>query len=188
MRKTFLVCIVCFCIAEIAAQNLPSIKGYTWGMKYENILKKLQEKEIDYVEYSEDEKSIICGDYHLLMSQIGLSEGYNTIFRFNENNELFCILILMRQDRFDELQNTNIINNVTSFITVTNVEWNFLRKKYGEETFKNLPDVSKGNVDQQILWSFDDGAIELRRTWYGTFRKCKDFVFYIAIKSETYDE
>ena len=49
-------------------------------MKYENILKKLQEKEIDYVEYSEDEKSIICGDYHLLMSQIGLSEGYNTIF------------------------------------------------------------------------------------------------------------
>ena len=187
--KFFLICaFMCFHMVEINAQNLPSIKSFTWGMKYENVLKKLQMKKIDYIEYNEEETSIICDDYHLLMSQIGLSEGYNTIFRFNSDNELFGIVVLMRQDKFDELQEDDIINNVTDFLKTTNIEWQFLRKKYGEETFKNMPDVSKNDVEQQILWSFDDGAIEMRRAWYGTYRKCKDFVFYVAIQCETYED
>lgn len=157
-------------------------------MKYENILKKLQSKEIDYIECNEEGIDIICPDYHLLMSQVGLSKGYNTVFRFNENNELFCIVVLMRQDRFDELQRDCIINNVTDFFTTTNMEWQFFRKKYGEETFKNIPDTSKGNIEQKILWSFDDGVIELRRSWNGTYRECKNYVFYVAIQSETYED
>lgn len=187
MKKIFLISIMFFYITEITAQNLPSIKGYTWGMKYENVLQRLQSKEIDYVDCNGEETAIVCGDYHLLMSQVGLSEGYNTVFRFNENNELFCIVIVMRQDRFDELQRDNIINNVTDFFSTTNIEWLFLKKRYGEETFKNMPDTSKENVEQQILWSFDDGAIELRRSWNGTYRKCKDYVFYVAIQCETYE-
>lgn len=176
-----------FYITEISAQNLPSIKGYTWGMKYENILKKLQSKEIDYIECNEEETYIICNDYHILMSQIGLAEGYNTVFRFNENNELFCIVILMRQDRFDRLQKDNIINNVTDFFSTTNMEWHYLRKKYGEETFKNTPDTSKRNIEQKIIWSFDDGIIELRRSWSGTYQKCEDYIFIVAIQCETYE-
>lgn len=187
MKKYFLICIMCCIhITKIVAQDLPAIKGYIWGMKYENVVKKLQLKKIDYTECSEKETSIVCSDYHLLMSQIGVSEGYNTVFRFNENNELFCILIIMRKDKFDTLQKDNIIKNVTDFVTMTNVEWLFLRKKYGEETFKNLPDTSKDNFEQKIFWSFDDGAIELRRAWYGTYRKCKDYAFYVAIQCETY--
>lgn len=189
MRKIFLtVCFVYLFFAEIGAQNLPSIKGYTWGMAYENILKRLQVKGIAYIESREGTKNIICGDYHILMSQIGLSEGYNTVFRFNDNDELFSIVILMRRDRFDKLQKDNVINNVEDFFPTTNVEWQFLRKKYGEEIFKNIPDTSKGNVEQKILWSFDDGVIELRRTWHGNYRQCKDFVFYVAMQCETYED
>lgn len=164
------------------------LKGYAWGMKYDNVVQKLHNRGNNFVEDNGDHgKYIVCKDYNIILSQIGISDGFETYFYFNGKSELYRITLNLTEKGFLQKRYDGIIKNQTDFLSFTNMEWSFLQKRYGQETFKTMPDFSKKNIEQKILWAFDDGAIEIYRQWVGTNVRCVSFSYKVIFSNETYE-
>ena len=190
-KKSFLIITFLLLIRTVSSQSdlhspIPFIGTWQWGTNYTTVLNKIQEKGYDYTEYDELESDIICGNYHAFLSSIGLGDGYLTIFRFNKTKQLFGIVVLLQEEKFNELRRSGIVRNIQDFLELTSIEWEFFREMYGNETYKNIPNSEK-NFEQLIIWKFNNGKIEILRKWVGSKYHCKNFTYYISAYCETFE-
>lgn len=192
MKKLLFISILLLTSSNAISQSmgyLPTIKNFWWGMNYDNVIEILNEEERNYGDDNGIEKTgraIICYDWHIFCDNIGLSKGYNTVFRFNSKNELFSIFVILTESYLLELNQKGIITDAFSYIKWTNGEWLILEQRYGTETTKSTPDFSDYCFKQYIYWIYENGSISFIRSWESSHRKFKDYTHLITMVCNTY--
>lgn len=188
MKISKLVLVVCVgllcnvCAVAQTLQELPSVGGFYWGMSYSSVLERIDKMNLNYDKFEGDDNNyVVCEDYNIFNYSIGLNKGYETYFVFNKFNRFVSVLVMMTPEHLENVLSSGD-DNIITFLGLTNLDWQLLRQRFGEETSKSSVDVSSPLVQQAIVWTFEGGVLWLWREYRETFfGRGKDFVFYIQM-------